>query len=112
MKRLRFLLLAVPLAVLAAPVLAACLSCCPAVEETQAFDTRMPCCNEDCGTVRVAGVRDPALRASSSFELSEIALVAVPAALQTFAPIDSQHFSAFVASSPPVAARPLLSLRI
>lgn len=112
MKRLRFLLLAVPLAVLAAPVLAACLSCCPPAQESPAFGTRMPCCSEDCGTVLVAGVRDPALKASWSYAKSELAVVGFSIPMGAPELIGSEEFSPFLASSPPLLIRPLLSLRI
>ena len=112
MKRLRILVLIVPLAVLAAPVLAACLSCCPPAQDALAFGTRMPCCSEDCGTVLVAGVRDPALKVSCSYELLPPAVTGVPFVLSSPVLADSPGFSAFLAPSPPLLARPLLSLRI
>jgi len=112
MKRFRFFVLALPLALMGSPILAVCLSCCPPVEEAQTLDTPMPCCNKDCGTVRVAGVQDLALRASSSFELTKIAFVDLPVVPRTLEPALSGGLLESVASSPPVPARPLLSLRL
>lgn len=112
MKRLRILVLAVPLAVLATPVLAACLSCCPPVEDSQAFDAPMPCCGEECGTFLVAGVRDPALKSSTFSEPIQLAVVGVPFVPRALEPVSAEVISAFVASSPPLRARPLLPLRI
>lgn len=112
MRRLRVFVIALPLALMAAPILAACLSCCPPVEEFQTLDTPMPCCGEDCGTVLVAGVQDPALRASSSFGLTKIAVLELPGVPRVLEPVLSDGFLESVASSPPVPARPLLSLRL
>lgn len=112
MKRLRVLVLAVPLAVLAAPLLAACLSCCPPAQETPAFGTKMPCCGEDCGTVLVAGVRDPVLKATPSHRASELAVVGTSIPMRAPELFGLEEFSPFLAASPPLLIRPLLSLRI
>lgn len=106
------LVIAIPLALMAAPILAACLSCCQPVSESQTLGNPMPCCDEDCGTVRVAGVQDPGLRASYSFELKKTAVVDLPVAPRTLQPVLSDGFLESVAFSPPKPARPLLSLRL
>lgn len=112
MKRLRILVLTIPLAVLAAPLLAACLSCCPPLEGSQSFETPMPCCGEECGTFLVAGVRDPALKSSAAYEPVHLAVFGVPFVLRAPDSIPGEGVSAFLAPSPPLRARPLLPLRI
>lgn len=72
----------------------------------------MPCCSEDCGTVRIAGVRDPALKATCSSEPTQLALAGSPFLLPAPEGVNPAGLSAFVASSPPLLVRPLLSLRI
>lgn len=112
MKRFRLLVVSVPLALMAAPILVACLSCCRPYEEFQTLDAPMPCCGEDCGSVSVAGVQDPALRASCSSDLAKIAVLQLPESLLTFEPHDSGAFPAFLTPSPPVLSRTLTSLRL
>ena len=112
MRRLRIFVLAIPLAVLAAPLLASCLSCCPPLAEAQSFKAPMPCCNEECGTFLVAGVRDPALKSFAVYEPMPLAIFGVPFVLKAPVGINAESLSAFLASSPPLRARPLLPLRI
>lgn len=104
--------IAIALALMAAPILAACVSCCPPAEESQSLGAPMLCCNEECGTVRIAGVRDPAIKVSCSYEPTQLAVVGVPFLLSATEAVSSEEFPAFLASSPPLRARPLLSLRI
>lgn len=105
-------MLVIPLAVLAAPLLAACLSCCPPLAEVQSFKAPMPCCNEECGTFLVAGVKDPALKSSAVYERMQLAIFGVPFVLKAPAAINAEGLTAFLAASPPPQTRPLLPLRI